>query len=207
MQLTCLGREKSELQALVDVLLHADAALSASAAKAVGALQSPRRCADSQVLAALPKPPKDREVRAEVDRLRAGVAEARMKAAAGKAKEAIGLLQPLSARAAELHYRPLEAEALAALGYAQGYAGNLALSLATGQKAENAAEAAGDDELAITLASMLATRGAEMGKSEESQRWIIAARPSSSGWAGTNSRRGLAGERPGRGGQQARPPR
>ena len=172
LELSCLRREKSELHALVDVLAHADTAIAANADRTMNLLQPPRRCAESQVLSVLPKPPSDPQVRAEVEQLRNSLMMARVEATAGKPKEASDALGPIVARSRELHYRPLEAEALGALSLSQRYEGNLALAAATELKAENAAKAAGNDELAVILASSLATRAGEEGNFDDATRWL-----------------------------------
>jgi tRNA A-37 threonylcarbamoyl transferase component Bud32/tetratricopeptide (TPR) repeat protein len=172
LELTCLGREKLELRALVDVLTHADAAIAANARKTTGLPQPPRRCTEGQVLALLPKPPTDPKVRAEVDELRNSLVAARVEIMGGKPKEATQALEPIVQRSQELRYRPLEAEALAALAQAQSVDGKMAMARATLLKAENAAEAAGNDELAAEGASTIAIRAAEKGEFDEADRWL-----------------------------------
>jgi serine/threonine protein kinase/tetratricopeptide (TPR) repeat protein len=171
-ELSCLGREKSDLQTLVGVLAHADAGLATNAGNTVNLLQPPRRCTEGPVLASLPKPPTDPKVRVEVEQLRKALFVARVEAWTGNPKEASHALGPIIDRSRVLHYRPLEAEALAALSYSQGIEGSLVLSQATWVKAEITAEAAGDDELATIAASSLAERASERGRFDDAQQWL-----------------------------------
>lgn len=67
MQLTCLGRERSQLEALVQVLIEADNDVAANAPRAASSLLPPGRCTDARALATLPPPPRDALVRKQVE--------------------------------------------------------------------------------------------------------------------------------------------
>jgi len=74
LELSCLGRERSELEALVQVLSQADKDIAPNAAAAADSLVPSVRCTDERALAALPKPPIDPQVRQQIEALRVRLA-------------------------------------------------------------------------------------------------------------------------------------
>jgi hypothetical protein len=118
MTLLCLDRQKVELTSLVAVLEQADADVVANSTGAASSLPLPSRCANPQVLAAMPRPSPDPAVRSAVEAMRLKMAAARAKSLAGHARAAKELLEPLVGQAEKLGYPPILAEVTEALGYA-----------------------------------------------------------------------------------------
>ncbi|WP_158501887.1 tetratricopeptide repeat protein [Vitiosangium sp. GDMCC 1.1324] len=116
LRMQCLAQRREGLKALVDVLATADAKLVETATRAVSALPPLDECASAAALTAPVRPPADPTTRAKVDAVRVKLAEVEAQRAAGRPTEGRKLVQQAMDEARALAYRPLEAEALLALG-------------------------------------------------------------------------------------------
>ncbi len=171
-QLTCLGRQRIDFQALVEALSRADPSAAVGASEALANLLPPARCSDPHVLATLPRMPSDARVRDEVERLQLQLSRASVEALTGKPNEASEHAGAIAARAQALHYRPLEAKSLYVQGLAQRYEGDQAASNRTLLAAENAAEAGGADLTAAQAAALLSLNDCYGGHPDEAQQWL-----------------------------------
>jgi eukaryotic-like serine/threonine-protein kinase len=178
LELTCLRRERSELEALLPVLLSGDQDIAPSASLAVASRVPPMRCVDERTLAWLPKPPADPIARQEVEGLRLRLASLEVEAIAGKAKPAVERIRAIVARAHELRFTPLEAEAFVALSLAQAYASEHRSAIDTLREAANLAESSAYGAIAAQTEAALANEFAEEGQVSEAHRWLTRARAS-----------------------------
>ncbi|HUB06937.1 MAG TPA: serine/threonine-protein kinase, partial [Myxococcales bacterium] len=176
LELTCLNRERTDLEALVGVLGHADAEIASHVGVAAHSLVPPGRCSDPRGLALLPRPTSDPKVRAQVEELRLRLASASFEAAAGSSKAASATLGTIVDRARALGQGQLEAEALYALGLAQSWQGDLKTAQATLLEADQTAEAGGADLIAAEAAAGLALLFGQGGHPAESRVWLQRAR-------------------------------
>jgi len=115
----CLARRRHDLQALTDVYAAADAQVVDNAVQAAQSLPSLDRCANLEALRTTVRPPNDPAQRANVERLRARLAEAHALHQAGKLKEGLTLLEPLLAEVEVVAHPPLTAQAMHVLGRLQ----------------------------------------------------------------------------------------
>jgi eukaryotic-like serine/threonine-protein kinase len=146
---TCLDVRREQLRALVDELQAADATTVARAPTAAQVLGALSRCSDAPALLAPVRPPATKlPAVAALRRELAAVTAAR---ALGRASVVNERARTLARAAAALHYRPLEAEALAALGAIDDEVGDAAAAETALQESVWAAEAGGDDELAARV--------------------------------------------------------
>ncbi len=176
LQLTCLRRQRAELEALVPVLLAADKDVAPNACTAVAARVPPDRCAEDRTLARLPPPPAEPAVGPEVEALRVKLAAATVESMAGKPHEGRAKAQIIAGRARELRYTPFEAEALYALGLAQSYTDDVRAMEATEQEAMAVAERAGEDAVAARAAAALALGAVLNGHLDAARQWIARGR-------------------------------
>jgi tetratricopeptide (TPR) repeat protein/predicted Ser/Thr protein kinase len=114
----CLEQRLSGMVALTDLFRTADKATLSGAMQAVSTLEPLDLCADAAALAEVTPPP-NAAARATAEKLRERLEVVRALASTGKVRLALEKAGPLAAEARALGYRPLEAEALAALGRAQ----------------------------------------------------------------------------------------
>ncbi|HWM87260.1 MAG TPA: serine/threonine-protein kinase [Kofleriaceae bacterium] len=114
----CLERRLADLRALTDLFRSADAGTIKAAAAAVESLDPLELCANQAALRAVVPPP-DADVRARAEVVRTRLASVRALATTGKYRPALEQVAPLVAEALEIGYRPIEAEALQALGRIQ----------------------------------------------------------------------------------------
>jgi tetratricopeptide (TPR) repeat protein/predicted Ser/Thr protein kinase len=148
LRMTCLEGRRQDLRALVDLFAQADERVVVRARRAVDELRPLRECADAAALKAPIRAPSDPAVRAKVESVRAGVAEARALREGGRYKDAIPRDEKLAADARATDYGPLVAEAMFELGYAYGANGEAKKAEQHLQSAVYAAIAAHDDVLA-----------------------------------------------------------
>jgi tetratricopeptide (TPR) repeat protein/predicted Ser/Thr protein kinase len=119
LRMECLGQRLQETKAQVDLFSRADAKIVERSVKMVSSLSSLSGCSDLAALRAPVRPPADAATRATVERARQEIARANALTRAAKFDDAVAVLQPALATARSTGYRPLEAQALVALGYAQ----------------------------------------------------------------------------------------
>jgi hypothetical protein len=111
-RMQCLRRRRLHLQAVVDVLAHADAEVAKTAIQQASDLPPLDGCADGEALAAEVPPPEHPQVALAVEQLRDELTRARALVSAGRYADARTLLDELHARSTALEYPPVEAEIL-----------------------------------------------------------------------------------------------
>jgi len=110
-RMRCLERRRVELRALTEVLARGEPAAIEQAGEGLAHLGDLTACSDVTALTALVDPPEG-ELKAEVERVAARVAEARALELAGKWAEALSLSAAAIADPAATAYAPLAADAL-----------------------------------------------------------------------------------------------
>ena len=116
--MACLQRRSSAMIGLVDSLAVADDALAEAATTAVGSLRSIQPCLDASSLLAEVPPPADPAVAAEVEALRAQIAQVEVLLSAGRATQARRRVEGLGDRVAATGYEPVALELAAVSGRA-----------------------------------------------------------------------------------------
>jgi tetratricopeptide (TPR) repeat protein/tRNA A-37 threonylcarbamoyl transferase component Bud32 len=169
LRMECLRGRLQDLGALVEMLAHADAKAVERAVEATGSLKRLAACENPRLLLARVPPPQDPEVRARVDAVRAMIARVNALSAAGQPKRAIALAQDAARQSAALGYKPLEAEALYALGRVESEGEDLRAEQSLHASAL-AATVSHDDEVAVRALSRLAREIAE-NHPREALRW------------------------------------
>lgn len=154
-RLMCLEWRLQDLKSLTDVLAT-DSDLVLEAVKAVLGLDPVEDCAKPKLQAAL-RPPLDAEQRAQFERVRAAIADAKSQTLAGKYKAAIPRAKEAVDDARKHKLRLAEGRALLALGEAQSGAGEYKIESKTLEEALWAAEAAQDDTTVFWALQMLIT--------------------------------------------------
>ncbi|MFO0636614.1 MAG: tetratricopeptide repeat protein [Nannocystaceae bacterium] len=124
LRVACFDRLRAEMRALVDVLAEADTGVLQRAIRATDGLREISDCDGNAELIAVVPPPADATAIESIAQIEADVARGRALDSAGKASEAVAVLEPAVAAARRLAWRPLEAEALAAFADAIGDAGD-----------------------------------------------------------------------------------
>lgn len=119
LRMACLYRAKVGLSAVVEQLSQADKKTVANAHRVVSGLPSVRQCAEIELLRA-EVPPPEPAVQEAVDKLRAEVARAQARYAAGHYSEVLELMPDLEEEAKKTGYSPLIVSALELAGRAAG---------------------------------------------------------------------------------------
>jgi len=163
LQTECLDRRLVEARELVEQLARADEGTVKNAARAVSDLQPLSECADERALRAGAAWPVDPSRRAEVEAVRARVAELRALFETGHLKDAVEAGEKTAAAARASGYKPLEAEAelLVAKVRAQRY--EFREAVAAEHRAAAAAQATGQLELAEQAWTLLVRHTAMLG--------------------------------------------
>jgi tetratricopeptide (TPR) repeat protein/tRNA A-37 threonylcarbamoyl transferase component Bud32 len=177
LRMVCLERQRTELAALVELFANADVDVVEQAVLAAAALRDPVDCSNTEELLARVRPPDDPSAQQRIewieDRLARGTALQR----AGKARAAIDVLEPVAAAARELAWRPLEADAVAALADALDGDGQIARARELSLEAFAAALAGNASRTAAQIATDVAfIDGHERGQAAEGHRWAAIAR-------------------------------
>src|SRR5439155_4454983 len=141
LRMECLADRLSSFAAQVDVLAAGDAAVVERADHVAHALPTLADCADAAALRAPVRPPADPATRARVADLRKQLGRARALEAAGRYRDGLPIASAAAATATALHYRPVEADALLALGTLQNANGDSKGAVATLRNAALAADA------------------------------------------------------------------
>ena len=110
-RMRCLDQHRKELAALTRLLTVADADVVENAVQAVTRLSAVAQCADLETLSAEVPPPASAEARSELERIRALLAEGKVRIDAGKVRESLAPVQQALERATRLGYQPALAEA------------------------------------------------------------------------------------------------
>ena len=147
LRMECLERRRHELRSLGELWSSADAPAVSNAVSAAQSLEL-ADCADAQALRAPVRPP-SAEVREKLPALQRSLAEARALGVAGRYAAAATAAEPIAEAAVALHYRPLEAEALALRGTYQDRAGDAKSAERSLRDAVVAAEAGRHDRAAL----------------------------------------------------------
>ncbi len=172
---TCLGTSLESLRALTDVFAKADRGVVDEAVNAANALPDLARCADVKALKAVTPPPRDRETRAKVEKLRKRLVEIRVLRDAGKAAVALPLGRAVVDDARAIAYKPALAEALELDCWLEEYSGMQARCRTACEQAIWAAEASRYDEIAASAVTILV--GSSSGVAPDvHQRWVELAR-------------------------------
>jgi tetratricopeptide (TPR) repeat protein len=147
LRVQCLQDRLNEVRGLTDLFVQADARVVERATKAAHGLTRLHGCAGPELLTSGVRPPEDPSQRAQVEELRARLADAKALRETGHYREALRRAQRLAAYAREVPYRPVQAEALYLLGRLQDDAGDKAAE-GTLLEAVRAAEAGRHDRVA-----------------------------------------------------------
>jgi tetratricopeptide (TPR) repeat protein/predicted Ser/Thr protein kinase len=179
LRVRCLDRRRDELAALVGVLAEADDAVVENSITAAVSLPRLEGCADVVALRARVPLPSDPSVRAQVERIEQEVAQVRALTEAGRYPEAAELARQAAEGARGTGYRPVEAEAMGALGRALEFDGHPDEARAALLDAEVAAEVSGDDEtLADVRLALALVAGDRLARPREGHLWVSLARGS-----------------------------
>jgi serine/threonine protein kinase/tetratricopeptide (TPR) repeat protein len=173
LRMACLDQQLHRFAAVVDVLADADDTVIEKAIEAVEALPTLEVCADRSWLTAAVRPPQDPELAAAVERVRESIARAEALTDGGKPNDALPVAEQAEARARELAWQPLLAEAATTLGRVQQERGEFAKSRDALQAGYFAARRGGHDEITLRAAALLIyTLGVGLGELDPAAGWI-----------------------------------
>ena len=180
LRMLCLGRRKSELDALIEVFAedHLDPRIVSRAVEASDALAPIDSCADIEALAATEPLPDDPRRRAQVDALRRELAAVKAQRDAGHYDTALVRAKAARDSADKLGYRPLRAEAASLLGSLLGLVGDAEGAAVALDEAFTDALASGHTQVgAWTAITAVHTVGVIGHHSDEGRRWAHLAEP------------------------------
>ncbi|MCE9579630.1 MAG: tetratricopeptide repeat protein, partial [Deltaproteobacteria bacterium] len=170
LRMQCLGERKDELRAQVEVLASADATVIEHAAQAAHALPPVSQCADIEALRAPVRPPADPAIQTRVGAMRRELATVKALLASGRYADGLTRATALAGQAAEVGYRPFQAEALFDLGQLQEVTGDYAAAAKALREAGIAAEAGRHDQMAARAWIQLVwVIGPRLGKTEDAE--------------------------------------
>jgi len=147
LRMGCLQRRLDEVKALTDLFEKADRQIVEKSVEAAQSLTPLRGCADVASLTAPLKLPEDANRRTAIDQQRVALAEVQALRDTGKYSEGLARAKRVAEEARKIGYKPLEAEALLALGALQVRTGDAKSAEQTFQEAGWAAEASRHDEV------------------------------------------------------------
>lgn len=157
LRMGCLDRRKKEIGALVTQLVTSpDAARVAAAVEAVAQLPAIDACADRDALASVIPLPPDPARRADIEAARDELAAINALLATGQWPDARSRAERVSARAKQLDFAPLVAEAGFARGLAERHAGSFPTAETALTEAAQAAARAHLDDIAARVWAELA---------------------------------------------------
>ncbi|MHB8872751.1 MAG: tetratricopeptide repeat protein [Myxococcaceae bacterium] len=156
LRMSCLDERLAEVRALTGLYSRADAEALRAAPSALLRLQPLSACAEEKALRSPLRPPADPATAARVEALRAELAEVVAVRAAGGYGEAGRRVAALEVKAAELKFRPLQAE----------------VSLLEGQVKENLEDFAGAEE-SLQKALLSAEAGAHLARAAEAWALLV----------------------------------
>ena len=172
LRMACLRDRLGGVKALTRILVHADGQVVDHAVEAAGALKTLEPCADAALLRNVLPPPDNPAARAEVARIRTGIAEAKAMDDAGDSRGASESLKTLVADARRVGYAPVLGEALLKLSEIQVIAGERSEALTRAFKEVVwLAEAARDDELKAEAATILIFVATASDRFAEADDW------------------------------------
>jgi eukaryotic-like serine/threonine-protein kinase len=155
LRMQCLDQRLAETRDLTGLYAAADASLVIRAVQAARALTPLSVCADQRLLHVQVREPADPAVRAKMEEVQTGLAQAKAFQDTGQYKAALANAEPAALQARLLGYRPLLAEALSRQGLVLSYLRDSKRSAAALREAALASEAASRDDLAASDWSML----------------------------------------------------
>ena len=177
LRMSCLDDRMRELRTLTGTLAGADAALVRKSADATAGLSSLQRCADVAALTAPVPPPTDPRTRADVDAVRARLAELKTLEAVGRSQSLVGESEALLASARSLAYAPLVAQTLQVRGDILDDVGEHAAAEPLLFDGFAAAYGAHDDARAADIADDLVTLvGYWLARPADGHHWAALAR-------------------------------
>jgi len=177
LRMACLERQRTELGALVELFTRADARVVEEAVRATATLGAPADCGNAEELLARVRPPSDSPTRERIEWIEEQLARGKALARAGKARDAIGVLEPAVAAAREVGWRPLEAETIGALADAVGDDGQITRDRELALEAFGAALAGNASRSAADIATDIAyIDGYELHRSDDAHHWAMIAR-------------------------------
>ncbi len=147
LRMSCLEDRRKELRALTDVLSHADQKSVEQATSAPAVLGALGHCEDVTTLASRAPLPSDPEARAQVDRSKELVGQARALWAAGQLIPGMALARQAVEEANASRYTPVQAQAMLLLTDFQGDAQEMENARSSAFEAHRLGEASGDDEV------------------------------------------------------------
>jgi tetratricopeptide (TPR) repeat protein len=171
LRMECLWHRLADLRAQVEVFSAANTDVVSRAVHAAAALPDLASCNDGPSLRATVPPPADPVVQVKLDELRDHIGRARALGSAGKIREGVALLDPLTGQAAALHYRPVEAAAYLQLGQLYVASSQWAQAQSALERAALAAEAARGSELQAWAAVGLIDVERRQGHHERAHEW------------------------------------
>lgn len=180
LRMSCLAHRKRELGALVTQLVTSpDAARVAASVEAVAQLPAIDACADRDALAAVIPPPPDPARRADIDAAGEELATINAMLSTGQWPDARSRAERVQARAKQLDFAPLVAEAGLARGLAERLAGSSPTAeLALAEAAQAAARAHLDETAARVWSELAWVVGYEQERAPEGLALAAAAEAS-----------------------------
>jgi Tfp pilus assembly protein PilF len=166
LRLSCLDRQKDNLEALVALLEHPDSATVKQSVRAIHQLSGPNECAQGR--ATFVDPPAA-AIAPKVAELRKRLSHAYALRLAARTNDAIAELQPLATEARKLDYGPLLAEVLYALSVDLSFNADFNHD-AIDDEAERVAIASHADDVAARIATKRYWLGSLTGKDESTLR-------------------------------------
>jgi tetratricopeptide (TPR) repeat protein len=168
----CLARHRSELAALVDLLVRADAATMRRAVLAVEGLPPAAECDDLVALQAPVSPPPGAAARREVEAIREELARGDALLLAGQYKEGLSRIPALADRARATGYRPLQAEAEVLFGHLLSRSGDQNAAIEHFQAGLVAATAGRHDDVAARALTALVQSAADAEDFARGNDWV-----------------------------------
>jgi tetratricopeptide (TPR) repeat protein len=191
----CLDRRLGELQALATVFAQADPLVVGRAVEAAQALEPTATCFDAAGLQGRTPPPNDLAALQRIAALERALARVKALRESGKIQEALAEARPAAEAARAAGYRPVEAEALLALGTLQLEGGEKKAAEESLFGAYRAALAGGMPELAARAAILeVRTTGRWLGDARGAARWAELARAALEAMAHSVGAEELTGE-------------
>jgi serine/threonine protein kinase/tetratricopeptide (TPR) repeat protein len=173
LRMACLDQRLHRFAALVTVLAEADDTVIEKGVEAVEALPPLEPCSDRSWLIAAVRPPEEPELAAEVEAVREDLARVTALCDGGKAAEALPLAKAAEARARELGWQPLIAEAAMNLGRVRQERGEFSKSRAALEQAYFASRRGSHDQVSVESAALLVyTLAIGLAEFDASSRWI-----------------------------------
>jgi tetratricopeptide (TPR) repeat protein/predicted Ser/Thr protein kinase len=174
LRMECLGQRLTSVRALGDVLGAADSAAVDNAIAAASALPPLDRCADTEMLRAVIKPPDSPAVRSQVGALRETIAKVKVLGDSGQCEKAVTLGTRAVEEGRAIGYLPARAEAELAAGRLIETCLDRSTGIAFLEDAAATAESLRDDErfveATLLLGAMYADRLHDVPRARENMR-------------------------------------